>query len=138
LIGVPNDPSNEGRALNVLAAEGIIKLRDGAGILATAADIADNPKGIRIKELDAGIVGRAIPDLDAAVVNTDWALKAALTQGDRIATEAVANNPYRNFIAVKAGHENDPWVKVLVAAYQNDTVRQALAKAYHGTALAAW
>jgi D-methionine transport system substrate-binding protein len=138
LIGVPNDPSNEGRALNVLASQGIIKLRDGAGILATAADITDNPKGIKVKELDAGIVGRAIADLDAAVVNTDWAFKAGLKQNDRVATETVENNPYRNFIAVKAGHENDPWVKVIVAAYQNDTVKQTLEKAYHGTALAAW
>jgi D-methionine transport system substrate-binding protein len=138
VIGVPNDPSNEGRALNVLAAEGVIKLRDGAGILATTADIAENPKAVKIKELDAGIVGRSIPDLDAAVVNTDWALKSGLTQKDRIATEAVENNPYRNFIAVKAGHENDAWVKNLVDAYQNDAVKTALAKAYHGTALAAW
>lgn len=138
VIGVPNDPSNEGRALNVLAALKLITLRKDAGILATATDIVDNPKGIKIKELDAGIVGRSIDDLDASVVNNDWAAKSHLTVADRLATEAVENNPYRNFIAVKAGHENDPWVKVLVAAYQNDAVKAALAKAYHGTALAAW
>ena len=138
LIGVPNDPSNEGRALRLLENQGVIKLKPESGILATTADITDNPKNVQVKELDAGIVGRSIDDLDAAVVNTDWALKSNLTQADRIATEPVADNPYRNFIAVKAGHENDPWVKTLVAAYQNDTIRDSLKTVYKGTALAAW
>ncbi|MDQ0468757.1 MetQ/NlpA family ABC transporter substrate-binding protein [Labrys wisconsinensis] len=138
VIGVPNDPSNEGRALRLLEHEGLIKLKPESGILATTLDIVDNPRNLAIKELDAGIVGRSIDDLDAAVVNTDWALKSNLTQADRIATEPVADNPYRNFIAVKAGHETDPWVKTLVASYENDTVREALARIYKGTALPAW
>jgi D-methionine transport system substrate-binding protein len=138
VIGVPNDPSNEGRALRVLESQGLIKLKPEAGILATTQDITANRRNIAVKELDAGIVGRSIDDLDAAVVNTDWALKSNLTEGDRLATEQVENNPYRNFIAVKAGHENDPWVKILVASYENDTVRAALAKIYKGTALPAW
>ena len=139
IIGVPNDPSNEGRALVLLDREGVIKLRDGAGVLATTTDIVGNPKGVQIKELDAGVVGRSIDDLDAAVVNTDWALKSGLKPDkDRIAQEPLADNPYRNFIAVKAGHENDPWAKSLVASYQNDDVKQALAKVYHGTGLPAW
>ncbi len=139
IIGVPNDPSNEGRALVLLDREGVIKLRDGAGVLATTTDIVGNPKGVQIKELDAGVVGRSIDDLDAAVVNTDWALKSGLKPDkDRIAQEPLADNPYRNFIAVKAGHENDPWVKSLVASYQNEDVKQALAKVYHGTGLPAW
>jgi len=139
IVGVPNDPSNEGRALVLLQYVGLIKLRDGAGILATPPDIVSNPKGLQIKELDAGVVGRSIDDLDAAVVNTDWALKAGLkADKDRIAQEPLADNPYRNFIAVKTDHVNDPWVKTLVAAYQNDAVKEALAKAYHGTGLPAW
>jgi D-methionine transport system substrate-binding protein len=138
VIGVPNDPSNEGRALLLLEAQGLIKVKPAAGILATTTDITDNPKKLEIKELDAGIVGRSIDDLDAAVVNTDWAIKSQLTQQDRLATEAVENNPYRNFIAVKEGQENAPWVKTLVAAYQNETVKAALAKIYKGTALPAW
>ena len=131
LIGVPNDPSNEGRALNVLQSQGLITLRPDAGILATTADITANPRKIVIKELDAGIVGRTIDDLDAAVVNTDWALKAGLKpETDRIAQEPLADNPYRNFIAVKSGRESEPWVAILVASYQNDAVKEALAKAY--------
>lgn len=139
VIGVPNDPSNEGRALRLLESQGVIRLKPEAGILATTSDITDNPRNVQVKELDAGIVGRSIDDLDAAVVNTDWALKSGLSQDkERIATEPVADNPYRNFIAVKAGHENDAWVKPLVAAYQNDGIRDTLKTVYKGTALAAW
>lgn len=138
VIGIPNDPSNEGRALRVLEAQGLIKLKPEAVILATTTDIVENPKDVQVKELDAGIVGRSIDDLDAAVVNTDWALKSNLTQAERIATEPVADNPYRNFIAVKAGHEKDPWVRTLLSAYQNETIRDALKTVYKGTALPAW
>ncbi len=110
IIGVPNDPSNEGRALNLLQHEGVIKLKEGTGILATVADIVENPKNVTIKELDAGIVGRSIDDLDAAVVNTDWALKSGLKPDtDRIAQEPVADNPYRNFIAVRTENKDAPW-----------------------------
>jgi D-methionine transport system substrate-binding protein len=137
-IGIPNDPSNEGRALRVLQNEGLIKLKDGTGILATIADISENTKGIKIKELDAGIVGRSIDDLDAAVVNTDWALKAGLTPADRVAQEPIKDNPYRNFIAVKQGQENEAWVKTLVASYQNDAVRAVFEKVYKGTGLSAY
>jgi D-methionine transport system substrate-binding protein len=138
VIGLPNDPSNEGRALRVLQNEGLIKLKDGTGILATTADITDNPKDLEIKELDAGIVGRSIDDLDAAVVNTDWALKSGLSDKDRIAQEPVADNPYRNFIAVKQGNENQEWVKTLVAAYQNDAVKAVFDKVYKGTGISAY
>jgi len=138
VIGVPNDPSNEGRALRVLQNEGVIKLKDGTGILATTADIAENPKKVEIKELDAGIVGRSVEDLDAAVVNTDWALKSGLTPENRIAQEPIADNPYRNFIAVKVGNENDAWVKTLVASYQNDAVKAEFDKVYKGTGLSAY
>jgi D-methionine transport system substrate-binding protein len=138
VIGVPNDPSNEGRALRVLQNEGVIKLKDGTGILATVADIVENAKKVNIKELDAGIVGRSVEDLDAAVVNTDWALKSGLTPENRIAQEPIADNPYRNFIAVKAGSENDAWVKTLVASYQNEAVKAEFERVYKGTGLSAY
>ncbi|WP_376702471.1 MetQ/NlpA family lipoprotein [Mesorhizobium sp. ISC25] len=138
VIGVPNDPSNEGRALRVLQSEGLITLREGTGILATTTDIAENPKKLVVKELDAGIVGRSVEDLDGAVVNTDWALKSGLTPENRIAQEAVADNPYRNFIAVKAGNENQPWVKTLVASYQNEKVKAEFDRVYKGTGISAY
>ncbi|WLS10373.1 MetQ/NlpA family lipoprotein (plasmid) [Shinella sumterensis] len=138
VIGVPNDPSNEGRALRVLQNEGLIKLKDGTGILATIADISENPKNLEIKELDAGIVGRSVDDLDAAVVNTDWALKSGLTPENRIAQEPVADNPYRNFIAVRTESEKEPWVKELVSAYQNDAVKAEFDRVYKGTGISAY
>ncbi|MCX5578455.1 MetQ/NlpA family ABC transporter substrate-binding protein [Kaistia terrae] len=139
VIGVPNDPSNEGRALRVLQAEGLIKLKDGTGILATATDIVENPKKLEIKELDAGIVGRSIDDLDAAVVNTDWALKSGLKpETDRIAQESAQDNPYNNFIAVKTDRKDEAWVKDLVASYQNDRVKEGIVAIYKGTGQAAW
>jgi D-methionine transport system substrate-binding protein len=138
VIGVPNDPSNEGRALRVLQNEGVIKLKEGTGILATIADVAENPKNIEIRELDAGIVGRSIDDLDAGVVNTDWALKSGLSPAERIAQEPIADNPYRNFIAVKEENKDADWVKTLVSSYQNDTVKAEFEKVYKGTGLSAY
>ncbi len=138
VVGVPNDPSNEGRALRVLQNEGLIKLKDGTGILATIADIAENPKNLEIKELDAGIVGRSVDDLDAAIVNTDWALKSGLTPENRIAQEPVDDNPYRNFIAVREESKDEPWVKPLVEAYQNDAVKAEFDRVYKGTGISAY
>lgn len=138
-IGVPNDPSNEGRALFLLQSQGLIKLKPGTGILATVADIASNPKAIEIKEFDAGIVGRSIDQLDAGVVNTDWAIKSQLDlKKERIAQETIKGNPYANFIAVRSADAKSPWVKTLVAAYQTEATKQALAKYYKGTAIPAW
>ncbi|CAN7668319.1 MetQ/NlpA family lipoprotein [Paraburkholderia sp. SIMBA_054] len=138
-IGVPNDPSNEGRALLLLQANGLIKLRPDVGLLPTARDIADNPKHIQIKELDAGIVGRAITDVDAAVVNTDWAIKAGIQiPQERIAQEKVPGNPYRNFIAVNAKDAKAAWVKTLVDSYQQVNVASSILTVYHGATLPAW
>jgi D-methionine transport system substrate-binding protein len=138
VVGVPNDPSNEGRALRVLQDEGLIRLEDGAGILATVTDIAENAKNLEIKELDAGIVGRSVEDLDAAVVNTDWALKSGLSPENRIAQEKIADNPYRNFIAVKTEAKDEPWVRTLVESYQNDTVKAEFDRVYKGTGVSAY
>jgi D-methionine transport system substrate-binding protein len=138
-IGVPNDPSNEGRALLLLQTQGLITLRSGVGLLPTALDIAKNPKHIHIKELDAGIVGRSINDLDAAVVNTDWAIKSGIRiPQERIAQEKVAGNPYRNFIAVNAQDAKAPWVHTLVQSYQQPNVAVEILNVYHHATLPAW
>jgi D-methionine transport system substrate-binding protein len=138
-IAVPNDPSNEGRSLLLLQAQHLIKLRADVGLLPTARDIADNPKHIHIKELDAGIVGRAIGDVDAAVINTDWAVKAGIKiPQERIAQEQVTGNPYRNFLAVNAKDANAPWVHTLVQSYQQPNVAAEILSVYHGATLPAW
>jgi D-methionine transport system substrate-binding protein len=138
-VAVPNDPSNEGRSLLLLQAQHLITLRPDVGLLPTARDIADNPKHIHIKELDAGIVGRAIGDVDAAVINTDWAIKAGIKiPQERIAQEQVSGNPYRNFLAVNAKDANAPWVKTLVQSYQQPNVAAEILSVHHGATLPAW
>ena len=138
-IGVPNDPSNEGRALLLLQSQALIALRPDVGLLPTARDIVHNPRHLRIKELDAGIVGRAIGDLDAAVINTDWAVKAGIKiPQERIAQERVAGNAYRNFIAVNEKDAQAPWVRALVESYQQPNVAAKILSVYHGATLPAW
>lgn len=138
-VAVPNDPSNEGRSLLLLQSLGLLTLRGDVGLLPTASDIARNPKQLRIKELDAGIVGRSIDDVDAAVINTDWAVKAGIKiPQDRIAQEKVPGNPYRNFIAVNEKDANAPWVHTLVQSYQQANVATEILSVYHGATLPAW
>ena len=137
VIGLPNDPSNGGRALKVLEQLGLIKLNPEAGILATVIDVTENPRNFDLRELDAGVVGRAIDDLDAAVVNTDWAAKAGLLDF-RIAQESGENNPYMNFIAIRTEDKDAAWVETLRSAFQSDAVKEAYATAYKGAASPAW
>jgi D-methionine transport system substrate-binding protein len=132
-VGVPNDPTNGGRGLLLLQTLGLIKLREGAGLTATARDIADNPRGLKIVELDAGIIARSLEDLTAAVINTNWAVTAGLDiPHDRIAIEPTENNPYRNIVAVRKGRENEPWVKILVESIHSDHFRDVLQATWKG------
>ncbi|QHI96090.1 metal ABC transporter substrate-binding protein [Aristophania vespae] len=138
-IGVPNDPSNEGRALLMLQSLGLIKVSSDAGLFPTALDVTDNPHNITIEELDAGVVGRSLPDLDGAVINTDWARKAGVDlKKERLGTENLKDNPYVNIIVVNQGDEDKPWAKSLVKAFQQPNVAKALHEVYHGTVLPAW
>ena len=137
VIGLPNDPSNGGRALKVLEQLGLIKLNPEAGILATVIDVTENPKNFDLRELDAGVVGRAIEDLDAAVINTDWAAKAELLD-KRIASESAENNPYTNFIAVRTADKDAAWVADLEKAYHNDAVKDSILEVYKGSTVPAW
>ncbi|GBQ89585.1 MetQ/NlpA family ABC transporter substrate-binding protein [Asaia krungthepensis] len=139
VIGVPNDPSNEGRALLLLQTLGFIKLSPSAGLLPTPLDITENPHDFTIRELDAGVVGRALPDLDAAVINTDWAHKAGVdVVHERLAREGVKDNPYICVIAVNTDDAQAPWVKPLVSAYQQPNIRQALIDVYANTVIPAF
>ena len=135
-VAVPNDPSNENRALLLLQSQGVIKLKAGAGTNgnnATALDVADNPKKIKLVELDAAQLPRTLADVDAAAINTNFALAAGLQPTkDAIALEDV-HSPYANLIAVRAKDKDQPWVKKLVAAYQSEDVRQFLKSEFKGS-----
>jgi D-methionine transport system substrate-binding protein len=138
-IGIPNDPSNGGRALNLLAAQGLIKLKDGKGLSPSLLDIAENPKNIQFSELDAAQLPRALPDLDAAVINTDHALNAGLDiRKDTIAVEKREGNPYANFVAARQGEENRPEIKTFVESYQSPEVAKFLEERFKGAIIPAW
>ena len=135
-VAVPNDPSNENRALLLLQAQGLIKLKAGAGTggnNATPLDIAENPKKIKFVELDAAQLPRTLADVDAAVINTNFALAAGLQPTkDAIALEDI-HSPYANVIAVRTQDKDKPWVKKLVAAYQSEEVRQFIKTQFKGS-----
>ncbi|MBH9976239.1 MULTISPECIES: MetQ/NlpA family ABC transporter substrate-binding protein [Bartonella] len=139
VVGVPNDPSNGGRALRLLNDMGLIKLKDPNNVLATKLDIVENPKKLEIRELDAGMLGRAIDDFDIAIVNTNWALTTGLKpEKDAIAWEKSENNPYNNIIVVRTADKDEPWVKKLVAAYNSEPVRAKIKEVFGVTAQPLW
>ncbi|WP_326584057.1 MetQ/NlpA family ABC transporter substrate-binding protein [Streptomyces sp. NBC_00487] len=124
-VAVPNDTVNEARALKLLDASGIITLKDGVGTDATPADIAENPKKLQFKELEAAQTPRSLDDVDAAVINGNYALEADLSPADDALTvEPAKNNPNGNFLAVKNGNEDDPRVKKLAKLLTSDEVRK--------------
>ncbi len=135
-IAVPNDPSNEARALLLLEAQGIIKLKEGAGINATKNDIAENPKNVKIVELEAAQITRSLKDVDLAVVNGNYAIEAGLSvEKDAIAVEdkdSLAAETYGNIIAVKKGNENREDIKALIKALQSDEVKKYIEENYKG------
>jgi D-methionine transport system substrate-binding protein len=126
-IGIPNDPSNGGRALLLLQAQKLIKVKDGVGLLPTVLDVIDNPRKLQFREIDAAQLPRSLGDLDAAVINTNYAVPAGLVPGkDSIAIESPTDNPYSNFIAVRERDKDAPWVPTLLRAFQNETIRQLI------------
>ncbi len=135
-IAVPNDTTNEARALLLLEANGILKLKDGAGLTATVNDIESYTKDIKIVELAAESVKDAIPDAAFVILNGNYALEAGLSVGkDSLAFEAQdseAAATYVNVIAVKEGHENDEKIKVLVDTLKSDVIVKYINDTYDG------
>ncbi|GHH75621.1 lipoprotein [Streptomyces sulfonofaciens] len=137
-VSLPNDTTNEARALELLDGNGLIRLRPGAGQEATPKDIADNPRHIRFKELEAAQVPRSLGDVDAAVINGNYALEAHLNPAeDALAAESATNNPYANFLAVKKGGENDPRVRKLAKLLTSPQVRKFIEETYDGAVVPA-
>lgn len=134
-VAVPNDTTNEARALLLLEAEGLIKLKDGAGITATVLDIEENPLKLEIKELEAAQVARAINDVDIAAINGNYAIEAGYKVSDALAVESadsLAAETYANIVAVKEGNEDSAKTKALVKAILSDKVRDYINDNYEG------
>ena len=139
LIGVPNDATNEARALLVLQQEGLITLRDGAGITATINDIVDNPKNLQFSEMEAAQLPLRLADLDMAVINGNYAIDAGMSMDDALATESAdgeAAQAYVNVLAVKEGRETDPAIQALAAALCSDEVKTYIEENYNGAVVA--
>lgn len=134
-FGIPNDPTNGGRALLVVQDQGLIKLKPGAGLKATPLDVTDNPKKIKFVELEAAQLPRSLDDLDASAVNTNFALSAGLNPKDAIAQEA-AKSPYVNILAVREQDKDKPWVAKLVKAYHSEEIRKFIQTEFKGAVLA--
>jgi len=137
-VAIPNDPTNGGRALLVLADEGVIKVNPDAGLVPSVLDITENPKNLKFRELDAAQLPRALEDADAAVINTNFALAAGISpREDSIAMEK-ADSPYANVIAVRKGDEEKPWVKTLVEVYHSPEIKEYIETKYEGAVIPAW
>ena len=138
-IGIPNDPSNGGRALNLLAANKLVTLAPNKALLPSVTDIADNPHGFKFIELDAAQLPRAVEDLDAAIINTDYAVDSGLDpRQDALAIEPRQGNPYGNFAAARETDKDRADLKILVQAYQSKEVTDFLDQRFKGAILPAW
>ena len=138
-IAVPNDATNEARALQLLAAQGLIEIDPEAGLNATPNDIASNPKNLEFTELDAAMIPNTIEEFDLNVINSNYALQAGLNPAeDALASEDAASDAaqtYANIIAVKAGHENDPAIVALVDALHSEEIQEFINTTYAGSVL---
>ncbi|MEV5320615.1 MetQ/NlpA family ABC transporter substrate-binding protein [Streptomyces sp. NPDC052687] len=135
-VAVPNDTTNEGRALRLLASEGVITLAKDAGTDASPADVTANPRHLKFKELDPAQLPRSLDDVAAAVINNNYAQDAGLSPAkDAILLESAKDNPYANLLAVKRGNEDDPRVKTLAGLLTSPEVRRFIEDKYQGSVL---
>ncbi|MGC9406566.1 MetQ/NlpA family ABC transporter substrate-binding protein [Streptomyces sp. DZ1-3] len=135
-IALPNDTVTEARALQLLSSEGLITLKDGAGNSATTADITKNPKNLEFKELEAAQTPRSLNDVDAAVINGNYALEADLKPAkDALVLESAKDNPNVNLLVVKEGQENDPRVKKLAKLLTSPEVKKYIEDNFAGSVL---
>ena len=136
-IAIPNDPTNGGRALKVLADAGLFGLKEGVGINGTPADIVNNAKSIRIVEMEAAVLPRTLDDVDFAVINSNFAMGVNLNPAkDSLFTEA-KDSPYANVVAIRTGDNRDEIVK-LKAALTTPAVRDFILNTYKGAVLPAF
>ncbi len=138
LVAVPNDPSNEGRALLLLQANHLISLKQGVGLLPSLNDIIANPKGLQFKELDAADVPRALPDVEMGAVTNDYASAAHLSLNQAILKEG-PDSPYGNIVAVQTSRLHDPKLQSLIAIMHSKEVVDETEKLFpNGAAIPAW
>lgn len=134
-IAVPNDTTNEARALILLQENGIIKLKEDAGITATINDITENPLNIEFKEVEAAQIPSILPDVDYAVINSNYAISAGMKPAEQSLLIEGAYSAYSNIVAVKNGNENNDNIKALVAALKSQKVADYITESYDGAVI---
>ena len=137
-VAIPNDPTNGGRALLLLAKNGVITLKDNNNIKATVQDITANSKNIKFQEVEAAQLPRVLDDVDAAVINTNYAMEAGFVpEKDALAIED-STSPYVNIVAVREGDQDKPAIKKLMEALRSDTIKQFIEEKYKGAVVPAF
>jgi len=134
-VAVPNDTSNEARALLLLEAQGLIQLKEGADLTVTKNDIVENPKNLNLYEVEAAQIPRVVEDVDIAVINGNYAIEAGFKVSEALAvedSESIAASTYGNVIAVQEGHENDEAIQALIEALTSDEVKKFMDEKYEG------
>ena len=137
-IAIPNDPTNGGRSLMLLAKAGLLKLKDGVSVEATVQDIVDNPKHLKFQEVEAAQVPRTLDDVDAAVINTNFAMQVNLVPTKDALFMEDSTSPYVNIIAVRAGDENRPEIQALLKAVKSKEVKDFINEKYKGAVVPAF
>lgn len=138
IVAIPNDPSNEGRALLLLQKAGLIQLNKKAGLYATPTDIESNPKQLVFNELDAAQLARSLDDVDLAVINTNYAIPAGISPTKDAIFQEGSDSPYANIVVIREDEKNDPRMQQLVAAIQSDEVMKAAHQIFNDHAIPAW
>ncbi|WP_369987114.1 MetQ/NlpA family ABC transporter substrate-binding protein [Pseudomonas xanthosomatis] len=137
-VAIPNDPTNSGRALLLIAKQGLITLKDPSNIMATAADITSNPKHLKFKELEAAMLPRVLGQVDMALINANYALEAKLVpHKDALFIES-SESPYANYLYVRRDKANDPAVQKLGSLLNSPQVKQFILERYHGDVVQAF
>lgn len=137
-VVIPNDATNGGRALLLLQKAGVIKLKDGAGITATVKDIAENPKGIKVRELEAATLPRVLAQVDLALINTNYALEAGLNPTKDALVIEGADSPYVNILVTTAEKKNNADLQKLAKALHTPEVKKFIADQYKGAVVPAF
>ena len=137
-IAIPNDPSNGGRALLLLAKQGLIELKDPTSLTPTALDVVKNPKKLKFRELEAPLLPRALADVDLALINTNYAIEAKLNPTKDALFIEGKDSPYANIVAARKDRAGSPEIAKLVKALQSEDVKKFLQDKYQGAVVPAF
>ena len=137
-VSIPNDPTNGGRALLLLEKAGLLKLKAGVGEKATVQDVVENPKNLKFQEVEAAQVPRTLEDVDAAIINSNFAMQVNLNPTKDTLFMEDSTSPYVNIVAVRAGDENRPEIQALIKALKSDEVKKFIEDKYKGAVVPAF